>query len=336
MRQLIEAVVQIALFGCLLGFSLPWLSAVLARRGLQAGLGDPATTVWLIDLAAHWQLLFALLWIVLLAAWCFIGDSPRWQWLPLLALPGLIWISASPSLPAAPEGGKQPGSAGLRIAVANVHVSNRDPGRLVSWLRQHPSDVLVVPELNPVYAEALAAALPDMPHHSLYPRADSAFGIGLYARAPLQDVVLAEDADGIPALGATLDLDGRPVRVIALHPMPPLAPRWHAARDRLLHALAGATHPALGPHTGLPQVLAGDLNATPWSSALHLAADGGLRRATGLRGTWPVRWGGYMGIPIDHVLGSAEWQVVSTRQGPDIGSDHAPIHVELRLASPPQ
>lgn len=332
MRQWIDAIVLIALFGCLLGLSLPWLSAALARHGLQAGLGDPGTTVWLIDLAAHWQQLFAVAWIALLVLWCAIGGSPRLPWLPLLAVAGLIWLSASPALPAARETEQTSGTASLRIVVANVNVANRDPRQLVAWLRQHPGDVLVVPELNPAYAQALTATLPELPHHSLHPRVDSAFGIGLYARLPLRDVVFAPDADGIPALGATVDVDGRPVRVVAAHPMPPMAPRWHGARDRLLHTLAKGTHPALGPDRGLPTLVAGDLNATAWSSALHLAADGGLRRATGLRSTWPARWGGYFGIPIDHVLGSAEWQVVETRQGPDIGSDHAPILVELRLA----
>lgn len=332
MRQWIDTAVLIALSGCLLGLLLPWLSAVLVRHGLQSGLGEPGTTAWLIDLAAHWQQLFAVGWIVLLVLWCAIGESPRLQWLPLLAVAGLIWLSASPALPTARAAGPSPGTASLRIVVANVNVANRDPGRLIAWLRQHPGDVLVVPELNPAYAEALAAALTELPHHSLHPVTGSAFGIGVYARMPLRDVVLAPDDDGIPALGATVDLDGRPVRVVAVHPMPPIATRWHGARDRLLHALASGAHPALGPDRNLPRLLAGDLNATPWSSALHLAADGGLRRATGLRGTWPAHWGGYLGIPIDHVLGSAEWQVVSTRQGPDIGSDHAPIHVELRLS----
>ena len=332
----LDALLRMALAGSLCGLALPWLSAALAEGDTAGTRAAPGTALWLIDLAAHWQWAFAALWASALLLWSL--RARRARWLPLLALAGLPWLSAAPALesapPAAPQTRQGPPPPTLRIAAANVHVSNRDPARLVAWLRRHPVDVVVVPELSPEYAAALNSALPELPHRALHPQAASAFGIGLYARRPLRDVVAAPDADGILALGATLELGGRPVRVVGVHPMPPVAPRWHAARDRLLHTLAIGRHPALGPDLRLPRVVAGDLNATPWSSALHLAADGGLRRATGHTRTWPMRWGGYLGIPIDHVLASGHWRRVSSRTGPEIGSDHAPIRVELRLASP--
>lgn len=351
--RLTDALVPTALLACLAGLGLPWLSSALATgrfaavesaadayaagtigsEATRAPNASPGQSAWWIDLAAHGQLYFAAGWTLLLILWCLRGGRPRLRWVPLLVLAGLPWLSAAPALETAR--GDPRAMHVLRIAAANVHVSNHDPDPLIAWLRQHPVDVLVVPELSPAYAEALASALPELPHRALHPQAGSAFGMGLYARLPLREVVAAPDADGILALGATLDVGGRPVRVVGVHPMPPVAPRWHAARDRLLHALASGAHPALGPDRGLPRLLAGDLNATPWSSALHLAGAGGLRRATGFRSTWPMQWGGYLGIPIDHVLGSAEWRVMSTRHGPDIGSDHAPIRVELQLAPPP-
>jgi len=332
----LDALLTLALAGSLSGLCLPWLGAVLMGEDAAGMPITPGAALWMIDLAAHWQLAFAALWVSALVLWCLRARRTRRRWLPLLAFAGLPWLSAVPALGGVgrAEGGRAEDALTLRVAAADVHVSNRDPVALVAWLRRHPVDVLVVPELSPDYAEALNAALPELPHRALYPQAGSAFGIGLYARRPLRDVVAAPDADGILALGATLELGGRPVRVVGVHPMPPVAPRWHAARDGLLHALASGDHPALGPNLRLPRLIAGNLNATPWSSALHRAARGGLRRTTGFASTWPMRRGGYLGIPIDHVLASGEWRVSSTQTGPDIGSDHAPIRVELRLVSP--
>lgn len=81
-------------------------------------------------------------------------------------------------------------------------------------------------------------------------------------------------------------------------------------------------------HHGL-WLLAGDLSATPWSSALIGTERAGLSRATGLSPTWSSR---HIGIPIDHVLASRHWRRSAYTRGPDIGSDHLPVRVALQWA----
>lgn len=82
---------------------------------------------------------------------------------------------------------------------------------------------------------------------------------------------------------------------------------------------------------GLPGLVAGDLNATAWSSALHQAQRQGFRRTTPLIPTRPSALRSVSGIPIDHVLASPEWRTVESLRGPDIGSDHFPVAVRLVL-----
>ncbi len=274
------------------------------------------TFAWLIDLAAHWQLLYAPLWLALCLLCAF--RSRRWLLLaPFALLP--LW-SASARLP-----GSDGGASALVVVAANVHAGNRDPAPLLAWLRAHPADVVVMSELTPEYAQALSHALgDDYRYRELLPR-QSPFGIGIVSRLPLRNAALINDADGVQTLLADIDIGGRTARIVAAHPMPPLAPEWHGKRDAMLSSIANQTGQQ-------PLIVAGDLNATPWSSALIGLEHHALLRTTGLAPTWPRSGRGAIGIPIDHVLASGHWRRGASSRGPDIGSDHLPIRVALHWA----
>jgi endonuclease/exonuclease/phosphatase (EEP) superfamily protein YafD len=78
-------------------------------------------------------------------------------------------------------------------------------------------------------------------------------------------------------------------------------------------------------------ILAGDFNATPWSDSFQqLVAQTGLRnvhQGALFEATWsaalPQR------LLIDHVLLSPEWDLAAKTIGPDIGSDHRAVIVDL-------
>lgn len=289
----------------LIALLLPWLMRPLPPSGDLLG--------WGLDLAAHWQPVHATLWLIAVAL--LSARDRRWLLaLPLALLP--LW-SASAMLPSSSSPAAAPT---LTIASANVRAGNPDPAPLAAWLHAQPVDVVVVVELTPDYAAGLQDALADVyPYHALSPM-DSPFGIGVFATHPLLQPERRPDTDGIPELAVTVDTAQGPVRVVAVHPMPPLGPHWADARDRTLHDLAAVA-------TTRPTVVAGDLNATPWSTALTRIAPG-LRRACNLAPTWPS---GYFGIPIDHVLAGAGWRRLDCTRGPEIGSDHRPIRATLRL-----
>lgn len=272
---------------------------------------SPGTLGWLLDLAAHWQWWYAAAWLAL-CLFCAMRDRRYLLLAPFAALP---LFTASRMLPASDGEGSS-----LVIVAANVNLANRDPAPLAAWLRAQPADVVMLTELTPAYADALARSLVDVYPHRAFAPDDSAFGIGLLSRHPLTRIERRDSVDRIPSLGADIALDGAVVRIVAVHPMPPMAPHWHEERDRLLRMLADGS-------ASTPMVVAGDLNATPWSTALAGAARGGLFRTTGSAPTWPGR---HIGIPIDHVLASAHWRRGETARGPAIGSDHLPIRATLQ------
>ena len=299
--------------GCVGVLALPLLFRVLPPVESAPG----SALLWLLDLAAHWQWLFALLLVVLCIAigWAAHRDRRWWALVPLAAAP--LW-TASPVLPDA--GAKA--TPELTVVVANVHAGNRDARPLLDWLATAPADVVVLLELSPAYADALAGAAPDYPHRELLPD-DSPFGIGLLSRRPLAGFETHASADDIPFLLAMLDTPQGQARLIAVHPMPPLQPHWRRERDLLLEVAARDSRE-------LPTLVVGDLNATPWSTALLSPRTRDLRRTTGFAPTWRPFGGRWFGLPIDHVLASPHWQRVHAERGPDIGSDHLPVRVALR------
>ena len=81
-------------------------------------------------------------------------------------------------------------------------------------------------------------------------------------------------------------------------------------------------------------ILLGDLNLTPYAPAFaRLVAESGLRdafageawRPTWQAGFWPLA------LPIDHVLVPRRGCITGHEIGPDVGSDHRPLQVTLRL-----
>jgi len=290
----------------------PALSALLLplQRAWMPGQGSLG---WALDLFAHWQPLYALAWLLA----CALGALRDRRWLlglPLLALP---WFTASPVAPRAD------GPPTLVITVTNVNIRQRDPTALLGWLDRQPANIVVLTELSPDYAEALARqGYGGFPHRALHPLA-SPPGLGILSDRPLYDVRVVPDRLGALRMEAGVDIGGRRIRFVAAHPKPPMATRKYRARDGLLRELAASA-------AREPMIVAGDLNATPWSSALLGADLHPLTRATSWAPTYPSEGRGLFGIGIDHVLVSSGFVQTGAERGPDIGSDHLPVRAGLR------
>ena len=106
--------------------------------------------------------------------------------------------------------------------------------------------------------------------------------------------------------------------------MPPLSSAFAHARDQALQDEARHL-----TQTGGLGLMAGDLNTTPWARGLWGAEQAQMRRASLAVPTWPNAWGGLTVLPLDHVLASPGWQLLDAQTGPDLGSDHGPMVVQL-------
>lgn len=278
------------------------------------------TFIWLLDLLCHWQSLFfiGLVCGVVLACW------REKKWVVTAILLPLPWFTAAPQLPQSKPDAK---NSDLQVVSFNLHAETRDIGRLAPWLVQIEPDVVVLLEVSP----ALAVQLPSLKHYpyQIVSADESPFGIALLSKWPIQTSALVPDENGINHIEAELLWGKQLINVLAVHPMPPLSAEFHQSRNQQFQALVQKFSAK-----GTPALMVGDLNATPWSSAFWAFEPYGWRRSTGLLPTWPA-WGqGLIGIPIDHVIASPHWQRQTATTGPDFGSDHLPIRVQLSLVAP--
>ena len=219
--------------------------------------------------------------------------------------------------------GPLPAGPPLRIVSLNVHTESQAFARVARFIAASDADVVVLLEVDRAWLAALAIDAGAYPLRVEVPRDDN-FGIAVYARR--RGTAEVRDLEGLPTV--VLHLDAVPERwtVIATHPTPPVGAAMAATQARQLASLA-----ALARAPG-PTVVVGDLNLTPWSRRLRR-----LREAAGLRdsrgafayhASWPSALGP-LGIPIDHVLVSADVAVVERRVGPDVGSDHRGVIVDV-------
>jgi endonuclease/exonuclease/phosphatase (EEP) superfamily protein YafD len=85
-------------------------------------------------------------------------------------------------------------------------------------------------------------------------------------------------------------------------------------------------------------VVLGDLNLTPWSATFHrFVREAGLSdnpRERGLVATWLSRFP-LFGLALDHVLAGHGVEIVQSRVGRDVGSDHFAVTAHLALSPDP-
>lgn len=223
----------------------------------------------------------------------------------------------------------------VRLLTANLLAPNPSPP-LARELAAMEGDVLVASELSTQWAPLLGreGVLSRYPHAAtdIIDATRSFMGLGIYSRFPITDHAI-EHVHGIPLVRVDLDVDGHPLRVVAVHVLPPTSDaalvlfEEHLARVEAI-ARDDAAH-------GRATVVTGDFNTTSMTYAYRRLLGTGLRSAHELVGrpfatTWPNGTAWVPPIRLDHVFVS-NVRVTSVREGVGEGSDHRPIVTELVL-----
>lgn len=221
---------------------------------------------------------------------------------------------------------RRAGAAGVRLTVlaSNLLFGQADVKTVVELVRAHDVDVLTLLELTPECADELGRAglFELLPHRVLRP-ADGGRGSGIASRHPLTELALAEGTT-LAQPSARLDVDGTPVEVVAVHPLPP--PRSVSVwRDELA---------ALPTPDAIVRVLAGDFNASLDHAAFRRLlragyVDAARERGAALRPTW--RLGRLPLVTLDHVVVDARVAVTAFRVLNVPGSDHKAVCAQLVL-----
>jgi endonuclease/exonuclease/phosphatase (EEP) superfamily protein YafD len=288
---------------------------------------------WIPELFSHFFLQYALVLAPLAALSCLARDGLwRWAALAMLALAG---YAVAPFWLPADGAAAQAHSMRLRLLQFNAA---RQTEAMTRWLAEHPAevDVVLVLEAGLAFEADMRALSGEFPYH-VAQLDDSQFGIALMSRYPLREARVLEVAGpAFPALQADIAMDGGTLRLVGIHPPPPIDHDLAQWRDRFMTALAlrlGEEHTP-----GRETLVFGDFNSTVWSPRLRdFMARTGLsdaQRGQGAPGTWPsaaARHSGLLGIPIDMTLVSGGIAVLERRIGPDWGSDHLPVRTVLAL-----
>jgi endonuclease/exonuclease/phosphatase (EEP) superfamily protein YafD len=237
----------------------------------------------------------------------------------------VLGIPVSGSVTAAPTG---PASTELRLVVANVEVGNTDFGAVRRLVLQTRPDLFGVTELTPSMARQLVEQLPRYRTSVVEARKD-AYGIGVFSRVPLLSARVTHfPSDGPATIVARLRVSRETVTVVVTHVHTPFAGSIHV---RQLEALAAAARSQLGG----PIVVCGDFNTPPWTGPLRrFAADSRLHDVYGSRAwagySWPT-WGSLLRVPLDNCFVGNGVAVTDHRDGPNVGSDHRPLVVDVSV-----
>jgi endonuclease/exonuclease/phosphatase (EEP) superfamily protein YafD len=217
----------------------------------------------------------------------------------------------------------------IRIFSANVLFDNAQPHGIIGEIEAARPDVIVLQEFSQHWDRVLRASRiwDAYPYHLIV-------GAGHESRSALLSRLELESPRiqttlGAPLLQATVDVGGRRMRIVDVHPVAPAFnyQRWRAQADAVTRSLRRA-------HGRL--VAAGDFNATQFNSWLSELEDLGLRSAheelgRGTATTWPNHQFPFPPIRLDHVLVSDDVVPLSIREGTGQGSDHRPLIVDLAL-----
>jgi len=304
-----------------------WALAALTGVGLATAAALLAPAGWPFELFSHFRLQLAAAAVLLLLSLLLLR-RPRAAALAALLAAIHLMHGGTPLLAAEPA----PACAGpgLVVVTVNLDLANSERRRFLAWLAEHPADIVVAQEVTAAWARELES-LRDYPHRRIVVREDP-YGIAVLSRWPFETLERVDLAgDGLPSLEGVTEIGGQRLHLLALHTLWPITPQLAALRDRALMRVAAVARATPGP-----LVAAGDLNLTPDSPAwLQLLEDSQLRDVFAGRRGWHPTWrAGFwpLALRIDHALVSPGVCVEDAEVGPEIGSDHRPVTVRLRLA----
>ena len=304
--------------------------AGLAAGTILAELGD---RWWIADLFAHFRYHYALAALLLALAALALGRQVA-SLAAVSLIATQIWaVAAPPRTPVhEPSALHQP----LRVMSINVLVTNRRHDDVVAAVERERPDILSLQEVSRGWNPAVERLAVHLPHVAPADWRTQPSDSILLSRFPISEsrvVVPPGQYWAYAHVEATLQVNGTPIRVFAVHPPYPMAAWLTATRQIHLDYYA-----RVSAATDIPHLIVGDFNITPYSPRFRaLLRDGGLRYVH-LGWGWPRSWPSasqgrlqryVRGFPIDHILTSRHFSVVSARSVEDVGSDHYPVVADL-------
>ncbi|MGJ8572689.1 MAG: endonuclease/exonuclease/phosphatase family protein [Hoeflea sp.] len=220
----------------------------------------------------------------------------------------------------------------ISVLACNVKQGNRDYQRVIDLVNRCQPDIAVFMETDRAWAEALRPCLSKFHERIEQPQEDS-YGMIFASQFPLGErevcFLLNEE---VPSISCVVQLPGgRDIRMVAIHPEPPLPIRDTLGRDAEILVAA-----KIARDEPLPVVVTGDLNDVAWSRTTRrfLRISGLLdpRQGRGLFNSFDARYW-FLRWPLDHIFHSPDFELVSIGRQEFVGSDHFPMFYRLALTA---
>lgn len=220
----------------------------------------------------------------------------------------------------------------IKILSANVQTTNEKYNLLVSLIKNTDPSVIVLSETDEKWIDNLRFLEKD--YYSIKHPGKYLHGMALYSKYPFTSEEIKYysyyENLSVPMIFATINVKGKDLKIITIHPIAPKDKSCIIARNR--HLLEAAEMIKKEKSSNI--VLAGDLNITPWSykfsEFLKISGLKDSSKGFGFQSIWPAG-NPLLLTPVDHFLISKNLTVIHRYTGPDIGSDHYPVFVEFRI-----
>lgn len=307
---------------CLVASLLPM---VTWPHGLFRSLDFPRTQVLFVA-----AVVFALVWVVApggTIAWII---SLMFVAVALIQLHQILRFSPLWRLAVGRFRGDIARTPTARIISVNLKQSNRNYRRIVELTRRYKPDIAIFMETDTGWTKALEEVSSEFRECISHPLANT-YGMVLYSKMPLsRKAVRFLTNPEVPSIDCVVDMPGNArIRLVAIHPEPPVISRDSIGRDAEIAAVA-----KLIRGESRPVVVTGDLNDVAWSrTTRRFLRVSGLRDPREGRGQYNsfhadfffLRW------PLDHLFVSEEFQIIRMQRLHHIGSDHFPMLYDVAI-----
>lgn len=221
----------------------------------------------------------------------------------------------------------------LRVMSFNLLSTNESYSEVVDYIESVDPDLVFLHEASRPWEVAVESA--GLGYEIIRPRSDDLiFGTLVLVRGDAVTAVSHGFASSSPravSLVYTPSGWGTSLAVLGTHPLAPTDGKRADLRDAQL----GFAGEWAAEQSGAFMVV-GDFNSTPWSYPFRrLMATAELRNSQngfGLQPSFPTTSNLLLRVPIDHLVHSDAIEVTGRQLGPDLGSDHFPLVVDLQLA----
>jgi len=294
-----------------------------------AGLTTPvlARAWFAFDMLSHFELHYAIgalafaiglvlpVWRFRIAlALCLLGVAAIGGWTHWKSDMAMATIRATPT-----------GGDVIRVMTFNTWLRNSDWRSVIAEIEQQDPDIVTLMEFGGEKSPALEALKKRYPY-TVECLASRFCHMALFSRFPINNSRVRTSWEGPPVLWALVDTGKVKLNVFGVHTL--RAPHYRAQMKQIV-ALARLVRRTEGP-----KLVMGDFNATPFSRVLKtFGARSHLDRLT-----WLPSWPSYIGLPqlaIDHIFVSPGIAADTPEAiGRSAGSDHYPVIMDLRLATP--